>query len=209
MKKILSIIIIMSISSYIQAQDINSYHLEAINSQVAAKARLFCKYVVAVGSSAGQKGAVPEAQKLDITRNRVPRLFYNYESRYMQTTNGRNGKIVKRQPMSQYFTKLRKQAANGTSTTRKYELRYVGIKPQTAGKDKSVFKIKETTSDGCTLYVSTIVIDQIYHVVTWGGKEGPTIIEEHDQKEMEVNILAQPNGKANVYLGDVTRVYRK
>ena len=208
MGKILTSVVLMLLASVtVSGQDISNCSLDAINSQVAAKARLFCKYVVAVGSSAGQEGDAGEAQKGDIIRNRVPRLFWDYPKRVMVTTNGRNGKIIKRRSMSGYFASLRAQARGGSFTSRSYELHYVGIKPQAGGKGSGAFRLKETTGDGCKVYVSTIVVEQIYHYITW-RPEGTSVLEEKDVKELEVSVLAKPNGKAEIYLGDVTRAYR-
>ena len=58
------------VTGTVSGQDISNNSLDAINSQVAAKARLFCKYVTHVWASAGEKGAVCESQKGDIIRNR-------------------------------------------------------------------------------------------------------------------------------------------
>lgn len=205
-KPILTIMLLMMISGVAHAQDINN-DIQAINAQVQALARLFCKYVVAVGSTPGQPGAVSDAQKAAIINDKVPRLFYQYDQRYMVTTNGRNGKVVKRRQMRQYFNSLRAQSASRLNTARSYELSFVGFLPTTGGK-KTVWRLKEVAADGSSIYYSTIMIDQIYHRIRWNSEGGITVTEEHDYKELEVNVLTKPSGRYQVFLGDVKRAYR-
>ena len=72
----ISIIFLSVNASY--AQSLNETNIGAIKKQVEAKAKTFCKYVVAIGTSPGQKGAVADDVKLDMIRNQVPGLFYEY-----------------------------------------------------------------------------------------------------------------------------------
>lgn len=211
MKKILSFVVLslLSISiSYAQA----IFNETAISKQVASKANTFCQYVVNVGTTPGQVGAVSYAKKNDIIRNRVPGLFWNYYEapRYMLTTNGPNSKIVKsRKKMYDYFTNLKVQANSGINQARTYELRYVGIVPNENKPKDSKFVYKCTLSDGCKLYGATIRIEQVYHVLTF-TPEGTVIVKkEFDVKDLEVNVVVKPSGKSQVFLGDVTRAKRK
>ena len=206
MKKLLYFIAFMLVVTAINAQELKINDIHAINSALAAQSRLFCKYVVAVGSSSGQKGAANDVQKNDIIRNRVPRLFWNYNERYMLTTNGKNGSVIKKRSMSQYFNNLKAQSKCGPATSRSYELRFIGVIPQAGGKNPDLY-VMGTTCDGCIVYGGKVLIDQIYYVINW-TQEGAIVKEEHDMKELEVNVLAKPNGKFQVLLGDVKKANR-
>lgn len=207
MKKILSFVVLslLFISiSYAQT----AFNETAISKQVASKAKTFCQYVVNVGTTPGQVGAVSDAAKNDIIRNRVPGLFWDYYEapRKMLTTNGPNGNIIKSRKMYDYFKNLKAQANSGINEARTYELRYVGMVPKVDGK-KIVYKC--TLSDGCKLYGATIKIEQVYHVLTFTKEGTVTVKEEFDVKDFEVNVVVKPSGMSQVFLGDVKRAKRR
>ena len=210
MKKILSFVVLSLLSiciTYAQAV----FNETAISKQVASKAKTFCQYVVNVGTTPGQTGAVSDAVKNDIIRNRVPGLFWDYYEapRKMLTTNGPNGNIIKKRKMYDYFNNLKAQANSGLNQARTYELHYVGIVPSVNEPIDSKFVYKCTLSDGCKLYGATIRIEQVYHVLTF-TPEGTVIVkEEFDVKDYEVNVVVKPSGKSQVFLGDVKRAKRK
>jgi len=209
MKKFVSVIFLLLSVNVSFAQTLNDTNIKAINKQVEAKAKTFCKYVVSVGTSPGQKGAVADDVKLDIIRNQVPGLFYEYsEAPRMMITSYANGNKTRKRKMSDYFSNLRKQSNSGLNTARRYELRYVGI---SSNGDIGGFRYDRTTSDGCKLYVATIVIRQLYHKIDLNspnvdGRAVETL--EDESKVYEVYALVKPNGKAGVFLGDVKRMYK-
>ena len=207
MKKLLLFFTLLAcVANNLWAQSVND-NMDAYLAEISRKARLFCKYVVAVGTSPGQNGAVSEKEKNDIINNRVKGLFWNYSARKMIVTNGKTGELIRDLKMSAYFNNLKAQAKSRVNETRTYELRYMGIKPSGKGINNKSFVLKRTLPDGSKLYASNIIIDQIYHVIKW-TPEGPVVKEEHDVKVMEVNVLEKPSGKTSIYLGDVTQAYR-
>lgn len=191
------------------AQTLNDANIDAIKKQVEAKAKTFCKYVVAVGTSPGQKGAVSEEVKNDIVRNQVPGLFYEYyEAPRVMITSYANGSKTRKRKMSDYFSNLKRQSNTGINSARRYELRYVGI---SSNGDLGGFRYSRTTSDGCKLYVATIIIRQLYHKIDLNSPNADDrAVEkiEDESKVYEVYALVKPNGKAGVFLGDVKRMYK-
>ncbi len=189
------------------AQSVND-NADVFTSEIGRKARLFCKYVIAVGTTPGKKGSVPDAEKNKIIFNRVPGLFWNYFEgpRYMLVTNGKNGNLVRKKRMHNYFLNLKAQSKTPFNEARVYELRYTGIKPSGKGDGKT-FVLKRTLSDGSKLFASKAAFRQIYHTVKI-TPEGPEIHEEEDIKILEVFVLQKPSGNANVYLGDIVQAIR-
>ena len=178
--------------------------------QISAKANTLCKYIVAVGTSIGQPGSVGNAEKDIIIKNRVPTLFWNYKEdpRYMKTTNGAHGDVIRKRPMYIYFSNLKTQSENKLNTKTIYELRYVGIINDNKSKGLT---FERTLADGCKLYSTIIRIRQRYHQINLSslGIEGKSIEKiEDDIKDYKVYIVIKPNGKAGVFLGDVSRAKR-
>lgn len=201
-----SFLVISFIMSYAQSSE----NINAIKRQIENKAKVFCNYVVAVGTTAGQSGAVSMAVKNDIINNHVPGLFWDYYEapRYMLTTNGPNGKVIKRRKMSAYFTSLKFQSRENLNYARKYELRYEGfVNGATSG-----FKYVRTLSDGCELWSTTIRIKQLYHMINFNSPttDGRAIDRvETTVKDFEVYVVKKPNGKVGVFLGNVKRAYNE
>lgn len=197
------------------AQGINEANVNTIISQVNSRAKTFCEYVVAVGTTPGQPGAVSESQKSDIIRNRVPGLFWDYYEapRKMKTTNGPNGKVIKTRRMSDYFVSLKAQSNGSLTRARIYELRFEGIiSKNKSDNDIKGFHFEKKLSDGCELWSATIRIKQVYRVInpTATSVEGKTVERfETDLKDYKVYAIIKPNGKVGVYLGDVTRAQRR
>ena len=193
------------------AQSINATNINAIKKQVENKAKTFCNYVVAVGTTAGQTGAVTDEAKTDIIRNRVPGLFWDYYEapRYMLTTNGPNGKIIRKRKMSDYFVSLKSQSRGTINSARRYELRYVGI---VGNGSTEGFKRERILSDGCELWSATVRIKQLYHKIDFHSPtaDGRAVEQvEGTFKDYTVYVIVKPNGKAGVYLGDVKRAYNE
>lgn len=214
MKKIILFGIFAICSTIVCAQNgINSTNIIAIIKQVNIRAKTFCDYVVAVGTSIGQPGSVSNAQKNDIIRNRVPGLFWDYYEapRIMKTTNGPHGQVVKTRKMSDYFVSLKAQSKGSLTNARVYELRFVGFvgdkDPRTKG-----FHFERNLSDGCQLWSATIRIKQTYRIINPSAPtiEGKVVEKEDiDFKDYKVYAIVKPNGKVGVFLGDVTRAQRR
>ncbi len=195
----------------IYAQSLDGTDMDAVEKAVARLAKTFCNYVVAVGTTPGQAGAVSNERKNEIIRNSVPGLFWDYYEapRYMLTTNGPHGEIIKRKKMSNYFNNLKYQSQGGLNFARKYELRYSGI---VGNGNSSQFKFEKVLSDGCELWSNTIRIKQRYYKIHFNS---PTvdgrILEQIEEtvKDYIVYIIKKPNGKTGVYLGDVKRAYNE
>lgn len=213
MKKYVTLIALSVLGVSISfAQSINNINIEAIEKQIESKAMTFCKYVVAVGTTAGQVGAVSDEAKTDIIKNRVPGLFWDYEEapRYMLTTNGPYGKTIRKRKMSDYFKNLRAQSRSGLNSARKYELRYEGIIVN--NKNSFKFKLEKTLSDGSELWSTIIRIAQIYTRIDFNSPNPDNrvvIWHEINKKDFRVYVIIKPNGKAGVYLGDVKRAYNE
>lgn len=187
-----------------------SIDVTAFEKEIKAKANTLCKYIVAVGTSTGQPGSVGASEKDLIIKNKVPTLFWNYKEdpRYMKTTSGANGTIIRKRPMYIYFSNLKTQSENKLNTKTIYELRYDGIINDNKTKGLT---FERTLSDGCKLYSTTIRIRQRYHQINLSayGIEGRSIEKiEDDIKDYKVYIVIKPNGKAGVFLGDVYRAKR-
>lgn len=185
-------------------------NVAGFEKEITAKANTLCKYIVAVGTSVGQPGSVGNAEKDVIINNRVPTLFWNYKEdpRYMKTTAGADGAIIRKRPMYIYFSNLKTQSENKLNTKTIYELRYEGIINDNKSKGLS---FERTLSDGCKLYSTIIRIRQRYHQINLSslGVEGKSIEKiEDDIKDYKVYIVVKPNGKAGVFLGDVSRAKR-
>lgn len=212
MRKILLLTLLMSVchlAAQTKAPKLTA-NMQNVNAQVRAKAQTLCQYIVNVGTTAGQPGSVSDSEKDNIVRNRVPGLFWEYNEapRKMITTYA-NGQRTKTHKMSDYFTALKTQSKTGINRARTYELRYVGIVGNGETKD---FTYVGVTADGCKLYKNIIRICQTYHIINLGAtsREGQiTEKTEVDYKDIEVQLVVKPNGKAGVYLGDVTRAYRQ
>lgn len=212
MKKVVIIITLSVLGVCISfAQSINNANIDAIKKQVENKAKTFCKYVVAVGTTAGQAGAVADDTKTDIIRNRVPGLFWDfYEApRYMLTTNGPHGEIIRKRKMSDYFISLKAQSRGAINSARKYELRYVGI---VGNGNTDGFKRERILSDGCELWSTMVRIKQLYHKINFRSPNADYRAVEQVEttvKDYIVYVIIKPNGKAGVYLGDVKRAYNE
>ena len=208
MKKNYFIILCMFIAHQSFAQ--GTIDVTAFEKQISAKAKTLCKYIVAVGTTTGQPGSVGHAEKEIIIKNKVPVLFWNYKEdpRYMKTTSGANGTVIRKRPMYIYFSNLKTQSENKLNTKTIYELRYEGI----INDNKSTgLTFERTLSDGCKLYSTIIRIRQRYHQINLSslGIEGKSIEKiEDDIKDYKVYIIIKPNGKAGVFLGDVKRAKR-
>lgn len=184
--------------------------VDKFKREIDTKANTLCRYIVAVGTSVGQPGSVHNAEKDLIIKNKVPSLFWNYreDPRYMKTTNGANGAVIRKRPMYIYFPNLKMQSENRLNTKTIYELRYEGI----VHKNKSDnLTFERTLSDGCKLYSTIIRIRQRYHEINFSAKgvEGMSVEKtEEDIKDYKIYIVVKPNGKAGVFLGDVYRAKR-
>lgn len=207
MKKFISLFVIVFTCLHIHAQvlDINLY-----KNQIDAKAKTLCKYIEKVGTSSSLPGGVSSQDKDYIIQNKVPQLFWNYriDPRYMKTTNGVNGSVVRKRPMNIYFSNLKRQSESSLTKKVMYDLRYEGIVNDSKTKGLSYEK---TLSDGSKLYYAVIRIKQTYHQVTLSGKDIKcTSIEktEADVKEYKVYVIVKPNNKVGIFLGDVCRAYR-
>ena len=179
-------------------------------NEIKAKANTLCKYIVAVGTSTGQSGGKSDAEKDIIIKNKVPTLFWNYKEdpRYMKTTSGADGTVIRKRPMYIYFSNLKTQSENRLNTKTIYELRYDGIINDNKSKGLT---FERTLADGCKLYSTIIRIRQRYHQINLSayGIEGRSIEKiEDDIKDYKVYIVIKPNGKAGVFLGDVYRAKR-
>ena len=179
-------------------------------NEIKAQANTLCKYIVAVGTSIGQPGSVGNAEKDIIIKNRVPTLFWNYKEdpRYMKTTSGADGTVIRKRPMYIYFSNLKTQSENKLNAQTIYELRYDGIINDNKSKGLT---FERTLADGCKLYSTIIRIRQRYHQINLSslGIEGKSIEKiEDDIKDYKVYIVIKPNGKAGVFLGDVYRAKR-
>ena len=107
-----------------------------------------------------------------------------------------------------YFPNLKMQSENKLNTKTIYELRYEGV-IQSDKSDGLTFE--RTLSDGCKLYSTIIRIKQKYHEINFSAKgvEGMSVEKtEEDFKDYKVYIVIKPNGKAEVFLGDVYRAKR-
>lgn len=183
-----------------------SIDVTAFETAIKAKANTLCEYIVAVGTSTGQSGSVSDIKKNNIIRNDVPRLFYNYEDRYMKTT-GSYGKVYSKK-MSIYFNNLKAQSRGDLNKKIIYELSYDGIITQNTSNG---LKYEGIDSHGCKIYSTTIRIKQRYYQINLSayGIEGKSIEKiEDDIKDYKVYIVIKPDGKAGVFLGDVYRAKR-
>lgn len=217
MKKVVILITLSVLGVYISfAQSINNANIDAIKikKQVEVKAKTFCKYVVAVGTTVGQAGAVADDAKTDIIRNRVPGLFWDYYEapRYMLTTNGPHGEIIRKRKMSDYFVSLKAQSRGSINSARKYELRFVGFANKNKKEGLEGFHFERYLSDGCELWSTTVIIKQFYHKINFASPtaDGRAVEQvETTIKDYKVYVIIKPNGKAGVYLGDVERAYNE
>lgn len=216
MKKLLATIAAYMLAiNFVYAQSLDGTNMDAVEKAVARLAKTFCGYVVAVGTTPGQTGAVPNERKNEIIRNSVPGLFWCYDDvppngpRYMITTNGPHGEIKKKKKMVDYFINLKAQSRSGFNSARKYELRYVGI---IGNGNTKRFKFERVLSDGCELWSITIRIKQLYHKINFNSPtaDGRAVESvETTVKDYTVYLVKKPNGKTGVYLGDVTQAYNE
>lgn len=202
-------------ANVVQAQGINEANVNSIIRQVNNRAKTFCEYVVAVGTTQGQPGYVSDRQKDDIIRNRVPGMFWDYYEapRMMKTTNGPYGNVIKTRKMSDYFISLKSQSRGSITQARVYELRFMGfVSKNKTDNDIKGWHFERHLSDGCELWSATIRIKQIYRVINPSAvsMEGKIVEKsEIDLKDYKVYAIIKPNGKVGVFLGDVTRAQRK
>lgn len=214
MKKLLTIIAsYLFVINVVHAQSLDGTNINAVEKAVARLAKTFCGYVVAVGTTPGQVGAVSDDRKKDIIKKSVPGLFWDYYEapRYMITTNGPHGKIKKKKKMYDYFSNLEYQSRKRLNFARRYELRYVGIVGNGNTKDP-IWKLEEVLSDGCELWYTTIRIKQLYHKINFNSPtvDGRAVEQiETTVKDYIVYLLKKPNGKTGVYLGDVKQAYNE
>jgi len=159
-----------------------------------------CDYIIKVGTTRGQRGAVSDREKNDIIYNRVPGLFYNYDERKMLTTYAR-GTRTRSQSMSSYFRNLKGQSLGGLNTARSYELHCSGF---VVNKGLKGYRFVKNLPDGCELYEATIRITQYYHVIRQTN-EGWVKETEKTIKDITTYAIKKPNGRTGVFLGDVTR----
>lgn len=211
MKKILTTIASYLLAiNFVYAQSLDGTNMDAVEKAVARLAKHFCGYVVAVGTTPGQTGAVSNARKNDIISNCVPGLFFNYNERYMITTNGPHGEIKTKKKMRNYFLNLKGQSRSGLNSARKYELRYVGI---IENGNTGRFKLKEVLPDGLEVWYTTIRIKQLYHKINFNSPTADSRAVEYVEttvKDYTVYLMKNPkSGKTGVYLGDVTRAYNE
>ncbi len=212
MKKLLTTIASYLLAiNFVYAQSLDGTNMDAVEKAVARLAKTFCGYVVAVGTTPGQTGAVSNDRKNEIIRNSVPGLFWDYYEapRYMITTNGPHGEIKKKRKMSDYFSNLKAQSRSGFNSARKYELRYVGI---VGNGNTGRFKLERVLSDGCELWSTTIRIKQLYHKINFNSPTADGRAVEYVEttvKDYTVYLIKKPNGKTGVYLGDVKRAYNE
>lgn len=210
MKKIITIVASYLLAiNFVYAHSLDGTNMDAVEKAVARLAKTFCGYVVAVGTTPGQAGAVSNEIKNDIINNRVPGLFLDYDKRYMITTNGPYGEIKTKKKMRDYFYNLKEQSRSGINSARKYELRYVGI---IENGNTSRFKLKEVRPDGCEVWYTTIRIKQLYHKINFNSPTADGRAVEYNEttlKDYTVYLIKKPNGKTGVYLGDVTRAYNE
>lgn len=203
-------LLVMSLSAT-NAQSLDTTKIDAIGKAVSRLAKTFCSYVVAVGTTPGQVGAVSDDQKDEIIRNRIPGLFWDYYEapRYMITTSGPHGERKNKRRMADYFLNLKAQSRNGLNSARKYELRFDGI---VVNGDTSHFQFLRALSDGTELWSATIRIKQTYYLIDLNSSTADGRVEERTEttvKEHIVYLVKKPNGKTGVYLGDVKRAYNE
>ena len=213
MKKLLTIIASYLFAiNVVHAQSLDGTNMNAVEKAVARLAKTFCGYVVAVGTTPGQAGAVSDDRKKEIMKKSVPGLFWDYYEapRYMITTNGPHGEIKKKKKMYDYFSNLEYQSRKRLNFARRYELRYVGIIGN--GKTEKGWKLKEVLSDGCELWSTTIRIKQTYYIIDLNSSSVDGRVENKTEttvKDYIVYLLKKPNGKTGVYLGDVNQAYNE
>lgn len=203
-----SICLLVISYSTANAQSLDGANMVTIEKAVARLAKTFCSYVVAVGTSPGQVGAVSDERKLEIIKNSVPSLFWEYYEapRYMITSNGPH---KNKRKMSDYFLQLKAQSKNGLNSARRYELRFDGI---VVNGDTSHFQFERVLSDGCELWSTTIRIKQTYYIIDLNSSSVDGRVENKTEttvKECTVYLIKKPNGKTGVYLGDVKRTYNE
>lgn len=212
LKRYLASICLLAISfNATNAQSLEGTNMDAIEKAVACLAKTFCGYVVAVGTTPGQVGAVSDDRKVEIIRDCVPSLFWDYYEapRYMITTNGHHGEKQNKRKMSDYFLLLKAQSKNGLNSARRFELRFDGI---VVNGDTSHFQFERVLSDGCELWSTTIRIKQAYYIIDLNSSSADGRVEEKIEKtvkECTVYLINKPNGKTGVYLGDVKRTYNE
>lgn len=207
-----SILLLVVSFNVTNAQSLDGTNRDDIEKAVTCLAKTFCGYVVAVGTTPGQTGSVSDDKKVEIIRDSVPSLFWDYfeAPRYMITTNGLYGGIKKRR-MSDYFFLLKAQSRNGLNTTRRYELRFDGI---VVNGNTNPFQFERVLSDGCELWSTTIRIKQAYFIIDLNSSSADALGEKITQTTVKnctvyctVYLIKKPNGKIGAYLGDVKRTY--
>jgi len=208
---LVSICLLVISFSTANAQSLDGANMDTIGKAVARLAKTFCSYVVAVGTSPGQVGAVSDDQKNEIIRNRIPGLFWDYYEapRYMITTSGPHGEKTNKRRMSDYFLNLLAQSRKGLNSARKYELRFDGI---VVNGDTSHFQFQQVLSEGSELWSATIRIKQRYYLIDLNSSTADGRVEERTDttvKYLIVYLIKKPNGKSGVYLGDVKRAYNE
>lgn len=211
MKKIFILLLVLFAFDVSYAQTLSNAEINELEVSVRDKARKLCEYIVKVGTSPGQEGSVSSSLKQEIVDKKVPKLFYDYDKRYMLTTK-RNGTVTKRQRMYTYFSNLKKQSEeNKINVARKYELSYSGIINKKSNYKGWYYLGK--LSDGCLLYMAVIRIKQIYHLIDLNASKKENRIVEKSKtdevttKEFKVYALEKPDGTYGIFLGDVTRAY--
>ena len=200
MKKwVLYILMIVCATGVYAQKTLNSKDKASENIQ--KKMELFCEYVEKVGTT----NAVSMDEKDKICKEKVPALFVNYENRYMRTSSGVDGKIIRQKRMSSYFENLKRQSA---SINRQIEYKLEFDVFDDGNEGEILWEYRETDKNEVKEYWGYVKIKQLYVVRTIRNGEVVYKYHEGDEKIMKVIKRVAPNGIIKVGLGDVTNTER-
>ena len=171
------------------------------SENIQKKMELFCEYVEKVGTT----NAVSMDEKDKICKEKVPALFVNYENRYMQTSSGVDGKIIRQKRMSSYFENLKRQSAS-INRQIEYKLEFEVFDDENDGE--ILWEYRETDKNLVEEFWGYVKIKQLYVVRTIRNGEVVYKYHEGDEKIMKVIKRVAPNGIIKVGLGDVTNTER-
>ena len=179
---------------------------EQVTEKFKELSEIFCTYIERIGST----GSLTEKEKDRMRREEVPKLFFRYGERYMKTTQGVGGVVIRKPKMKDYFYNLQKQARRGQATIGNivaYDMSFI-LSSKEDGTGNLKWKHHKTYDDGTKEYHSEITFYQTYVKMSMRNNEVYSQVIHDDEKTMVVFKMVYPNGDEEYKLGDITGAKR-
>lgn len=173
----------------------------------------FTRYIEMVGTTQILSNGVytPNRKVNAIIKDSVPSLFYDYKNVKMITTQGVGGKVMKQQPMNDYFRRLEIQSRSEFYKV-EYSLEFDLLASGTELKwkeEKDPAKINRYGNGAKLSYAEVTIYQEYRRYKRIRGRGNETELDkvEEDRKTMKVYKIEIYN-QTIISLGDVTKAER-